>query len=198
MEKAPVPWRAVFGNEHPVELEIGPGRGEAILAFATAAPGTNFFGIERAGRGADAIMAKAAARLLPNVRVIGGDARCVITHLVPDGSVAAYHIYFPDPWPKRRHHERRLGTDAFARELVRTLATGGVVHLASDLRALVDELAACLARGGLVRVPGAALPVGRPVSPFERKYAGAGTHYVRLVRPPAHEKGAPAPVAVDG
>jgi tRNA (guanine-N7-)-methyltransferase len=198
MEKTPVPWRAVFGNEHPVELEIGPGRGEAILAFAAAAPGTNFFGIERAGRAADTIMAKAAARMLPNVRAIGGDARCVIAHLVADGSVAAYHIYFPDPWPKRRHRERRLGTDAFSRELVRTLAPGGLVHIASDLRALVDELAAWLVRGGLVRVRGAALPMSRPVSAFERKYAGGGTHYVRLVRPPVHEKGAPAPVTADG
>src|SRR5207244_11175211 len=85
-----LPWATVFGNDHPVEVEIGPGRGDVLLAFAGAAPGTNFFAVERAARDAAAIMEKAAARGLANVRVIAGDARCVVTRLIADAPVAAY------------------------------------------------------------------------------------------------------------
>jgi len=192
----PVPWAAVFGNDGPVEVEIGPGRGELLLAYATAAPTRNFFAIERAARAAAAVMEKAVARRLANVRIVAGDARCIIARLVPDASVAAYHLYFPDPWPKRRHRARRLNEPSFAGELVRTLTRSGVLHLASDLRSLVDDFALVLAAAGLVPEPGATPPAGRPTTAFERKYAQAGTHYARFVRPPA--TGAPAPVRAEG
>ncbi len=190
-----VPWAVVFGNEHPVEFEIGPGRGDVLLALASAAPDTNFFAVERAAGDTAAIMAKAAARGLTNVRVIAGDARCVVAHLVAEASVAVYHIYFPDPWPKRRHRMRRLADPDFAGGLVRTLVPGGAVHLASDLRPVVDELTAVLAAAGLSQID-AAEPPGRPTTAYERKYGQAGTYYARLVR--AGERGAPAPVAADG
>jgi len=177
-----VPWRAVFGNDRPVEVEIGPGRGETLLAFAAAAPATNFFAIERLAGAAAAIMAKAAARRLDNVRVVAADARCIIGHLVPEASVTAYHLYFPDPWPKTRHRARRLASDAFARDLARTLVPGGALHVASDLRALVDDFAARLARVGLHAV-GAIPPPARAPTAFERKYARGGTHHARLLRP---------------
>lgn len=197
----PVPWRAVFGDDRPVEVEVGPGRGETLLALAATGPLTNFFAIERANRAADAIMEKAAARRLDNVRVIAADARCVVTHLLADASVATYHIYFPDPWPKTRHRPRRLATVEFARELVRTLQPGGALHLASDLRSVVDSFVAHLLGAGLEAISGAVPPPGRPTTTFERKYAGAGTHYARLVRPPPSghgEAGAPAPGTADG
>ncbi len=189
-----VPWAAVFGNEHPVEFEIGPGRGDVLLAFAAAAPGTNFFAIERASGDAAAIMGKAAARGVRNVRVVAGDARCVVAHLVADASVAVYHLYFPDPWPKTRHRARRLADPHFAAELVRTLVRGGVVHLASDLRPLIDDLTAVLVGAGLVREAGP--PPGRPITAYERKYGRGGTHWACLVRPQGTE--APAPVTADG
>ena len=183
MSETRVPWAAVFGNDHPVEVEIGPGRGDVLLALAAASPGTNFFAIERAARAATAIAAKAAEHRRGNVRVVAGDARCIVARLVPDASVAAYHIYFPDPWPKRRHRARRLADPSFAAALARTLARGGVLHLASDLAHLVDEFAAVLAAAGLVPEAGAAPPPGRPTTAFERKYARAGTHYARWRRP---------------
>jgi tRNA (guanine-N7-)-methyltransferase len=191
-------WRAVFGNDHPVEVEIGPGHGEVLLAYAAAAPATNFFAIERSAGAAEAVGAKAARRGLHNVRVIAADARCVLAHLVADASVAAYHIYFPDPWPKTRHRTRRLASRPFARDLARTLLPGGILHLASDLLAVVDDFAAHLARAGLVRETGAMPPAARPTTAFERKYAGAGTHCVCFVRPRrGDEDGAPAPVRAD-
>jgi tRNA (guanine-N7-)-methyltransferase len=177
-----VPWSAVFGDDRPVEVEIGPGRGDTLLAFAAARPATNFFAIERAARAAEAIATRAAGHGLGNVRVIAGDARCIVERLVADASVTAYHIYFPDPWPKTRHRARRLATEPFARALARTLVPGGAVHVASDLRTVVDELVARLVASGLAPTAEAAGPPGRPVTKFERKYATGGTHYARLVR----------------
>jgi len=192
-----VPWSAIFGNDGPVEVEIGPGRGDVLLAFAAAAPGRNFFGIEHAGGAAAALAARAAARGLANVRVVAGDARYIVTELVPDASVAAYHVYFPDPWPKTRHRKRRLASAGFAAALARTLAPGGTVDVASDLGALVEAFAAELERAALVRVPGARAE--RPTTVFERKYAGDGTYEVRFSRPASgRDERAPAPGAEDG
>jgi len=177
-----VPWSAVFGNERPVEVEIGPGRGETILALAAASPDRNFFGIERKAGAAAAIAAAAARRALANVRLVGGDARCIVARLVPDASVAAYHVYFPDPWPKTGHRHRRLMTPDFAAAVARTLVPGGAVHVASDLPALTADLHTRLAAAGLVPHPTATAPP-RPPTKFERRYATTGTHYTCLVRP---------------
>jgi tRNA (guanine-N7-)-methyltransferase len=176
-------WRVVFGDDRPVEVEIGPGRGDVLLAYAAAAPERGFFGIERRGGQADAIVARAGRLGLTNVRAVGGDARCILARLVPAGSVAAYHIYFPDPWPKTRHRHRRLFDLAFVGALVRTLAPGGLVHVASDLSAVVARAGDALAAGGLIHVRGATMPPGRPTTRFERKYAEAGTYYARFTRP---------------
>jgi tRNA (guanine-N7-)-methyltransferase len=109
----PVPWTYVFGNARPVEVEIGPGRGERVLAAAAGNPSVNFFGIEVRGGAAQAVNDRATRLGLRNVRVVAGDVRWIF-RLVADGCVAAYHIHFPDPWPKTRHRERRLATPAFA------------------------------------------------------------------------------------
>src|SRR5262249_3001440 len=167
-------WRAVFGNATPVEIEIGPGRGDVLLAFAEARPDTNFFGIEHAAGLAASIAKRAAAAGLRNLRVVSGDARCILAELVPPGSVAAVHVYFPDPWPKTRHRHRRLSdrVDGAAGS-ARVLERGGAGHVASDLPALHGELCRRLAAAGLHEVD--ARPPVRPVSKFERKYATAGT-----------------------
>jgi tRNA (guanine-N7-)-methyltransferase len=178
-----IAWRDVFGNAHAVEVEIGPGLGDVLLAYAAAAPATNFFGIERRPGAAETIVRRAARLGLTNVRAVTGDARCIVAYVVPDASVTAYHMYFPDPWPKRRHWRRRLAGDAMAAAVRRTLVGGGVVHVTSDLRPVVEGLCDALVRAGLERVPDPVPPPGRPTTIFERKYAGAGTHYARLLRP---------------
>jgi len=177
-----IAWRDVFGNTHPIELEIGPGYGDVLLAYAGAAPATNFFGIERLAGAAEAIMHRAAHRALTNVCVIGGDARCIVARVIPDASVTAYHVYFPDPWPKTRHRRRRLASVDFGEALRRTLVVGGVVHVASDLRELLEKICDAFTRAGLVRALDAVPPTNRATTVFERKYAGAGTHYARLLR----------------
>jgi tRNA (guanine-N7-)-methyltransferase len=189
-----VPWSAVFGNPRPVEVEIGPGRGETLLAFAAAAADVNFFGIERSGGAAAAIVARAAARGLANVRVVAGDARCIVARLVPAASVAAYHVYFPDPWPKRGHQGRRLMHGGLASDLARTLVPGGRVHLATDLPLLLDDFHRRLVAAGLCPVPGAEAPP-RPRTRFERRYGAGGTYYACFARSSAR-RGCGAPAAV--
>jgi len=188
---SPIPWARVFGDGRPVEVEIGPGRGERVLAAAAACPTVNFFAIELRGGAAQAIADRAAGLGIRNLRVVAGDVRWIF-RLLADASVAAYHVHFPDPWPKTRHRERRLATPAFAREIARTLAPGGAVHVASDLPPVVEAFARALASASLVPVPAAVPPEGRPKSSFEQRYARGGTSYARFVRD-SGRTGAPAP-----
>jgi tRNA (guanine-N7-)-methyltransferase len=126
-------WQFVFGNNNPVEVEIGPGTGTFLLAAAGRNPRINFFGIEHSQTRAAQLAAAVEAQGLPNARAIAADASCVVSGLVPPGSVAAYHIYFPDPWWKRRHFRRRLLTPALAAALADTLADGGRIYVATDV-----------------------------------------------------------------
>jgi tRNA (guanine-N7-)-methyltransferase len=176
-----VPWRTVFGNERPVEVEVGPGNGDVLLAFAAAAREVSFFGIERTLAAAEAIMRRATARGLDNVRTVAGDARCILARLVPAASVAAYHIYFPDPWPKTRHRHRRLPGPELASAVARTLAADGCVHVATDVGTLLEAFAEHFARAGLRHLPDT-FPFARPRTIFERKYARQGTHQARFGR----------------
>jgi tRNA (guanine-N7-)-methyltransferase len=176
-------WSGVFGNDRPVEIEIGPGRGDVLLAFARACPQVNFFAIEHVHGAAERIAERIADAGLPNARVLAGDAACVVRNLVPPASVAAYHIYFPDPWPKRRHHKRRLVTPSFVATLGRTLAPGGLVHVATDLDWLFDAMVRALAQAHFVACDAPPAPA-RPTTHFERKYASAGT-FAGAFAPPA-------------
>jgi len=135
-------WSDIFGNAQPTEVEIGPGTGTFLLAAAAARPDVNFFSIEHSHSRARRLQAGLDERRLSNVRLVAADAACLLATLLPAESVAAYHIYFPDPWWKRRHHRRRLFTPAFALTLGRTLVPGGRVYVATDVDdvfALIQE-----------------------------------------------------------
>ena len=166
-------WTFIFGNDRPVEIEIGPGRGDVLLAFAAARPEVNFFAIEHVRGAVERLAARLDAAAATNARVITADASCVVRTLVPDRSVAAYHIYFPDPWPKRRHQRRRVVTPDLVDALRRTLIPGGAVHIATDLGWLYAIMTETLTGGGFVDTNTTA-PT-RPTTRFERKYAAAGT-----------------------
>jgi tRNA (guanine-N7-)-methyltransferase len=170
----PVDWPAVFGNTHPVEIEVGFGKGLFLVTAGQARPDTNFLGIE-ALRGLQLYAAtRLAKRNLRNVRVACADARTFFRDRVPSGSVGAVHVYFPDPWWKKRHHKRRVWTPEFADQCVRVLRPGGRLLVATDvgdyyriIRELLDG------RPGL-RLESAAEQTGPPaagevLTNFERK-----------------------------
>jgi tRNA (guanine-N7-)-methyltransferase len=130
-----IDWVALFGNDHPVELEVGPGKGLFLANAARANPGRNFLGVEIARKYARLAAERLAKLGLPNARVWAGDIRDVLWRRVRDRSLRAVHVYFPDPWWKKRHKKRRVFTGALVAEVERVLQPGGALHVASD----VDE-----------------------------------------------------------
>jgi len=167
-------WRAIFGNEAPVEIEIGSGDGVLLLAMGQRCPAHSFLGIERSPSKATRLAARLAKIDAANVRVLQADATCVVTSLIPSGSVTAYHVYFPDPWPKRGHAGRRIFSAAFVAGLARTLTPHGHLFFATD----VEPYAAVarqriLADGGFVESTTSEDHPGLGTS-FARKYRAAG------------------------
>ena len=121
-----------FENAHPLEVDVGSGKGRFLLARAAENPDTNYWGIERQYARVYRTAKKAHRRGLQNVRVARVEAVNGITALLPDASVSTFYIFFPDPWPKRRHHRRRLICPPFMDLLNRKLTDQGCVHFASD------------------------------------------------------------------
>lgn len=129
----PLPLAASFGHpERPVEVDVGCGKGRFLLAHAAANPDINFLGVDRMLRRIRKIDRKARRLGLSNIRLLRMEAYYATTFLVPADSVTTYYIFFPDPWPKKRHHEHRLFNPAYMDALHRTLRTGGRVHFATD------------------------------------------------------------------
>jgi tRNA (guanine-N7-)-methyltransferase len=145
---APLSWQEVFGNDHPVELEVGFGKGLFLLTAAQAHPETNFVGVEIVRKYQLFTATRLAKRGLGNVRVACADGRLFLPRLVAAGSLQAVHVYFPDPWWKKRHHKRRVFTAEFVAECARVLRLGGQLHAMTDVEeyaavmsALLDEQA---------------------------------------------------------
>lgn len=128
----PLDFRAVFGNDHPVVLEIGFGNGEATWRMAKASPDENFLGVEVHKPGVGRLLLKLEEHGLENVRIACEDAVALLRDRVPDASLAGVRVYFPDPWPKKRHHKRRIVQPPFVELLGRKLRPGGILHLATD------------------------------------------------------------------
>jgi tRNA (guanine-N7-)-methyltransferase len=173
-------WSEVFGREAPVEIEVGIGKGRFLLAAAALRPEVDHLGVEWANEYLRIAERRAARRGLRNVRFVRADAKGLVARAVPDGSVAAYYVFYPDPWPKKRHHKRRFFDRTTLDRVVETLVPGGHLHVATDhdeywraIEPLVD------AHPGLVREPafgGPAfpLPVEGALTNFEAKYEVEG------------------------
>lgn len=140
----PLNFAQVFGRAAPTIVEIGFGMGSATANIAAAQPEKNFLGLEVHGPGVGALLKMVGERNLTNVRVIQHDAVEVLTHMIADGSLAGVHIFFPDPWPKKRHHKRRLFQAEFVAHLATKVMPGGYVHLATDWHEYADEMLAVL------------------------------------------------------
>ena len=125
-------FKALFGNAHPVIMEIGFGNGEATWRMAREHPGENFLGVEVHQPGVGRLLMNVREQELTNVRVACEDAVELLRERVPDGSLDGIRIYFPDPWPKKRHHKRRIVQPTFIALLATKLKAGGILHLATD------------------------------------------------------------------
>ncbi len=173
----PLRLEAVFGNESPVEVDVGPGKGGFLLGRALACPEINFLGIEWVHAYAAYVADRAYRASLPNVRTVCADAADFFQTSLPDNSVSRVHIYFPDPWPKRRHRRRRLITPAFLCEVRRVLQPAGWLDIITDDADYFEQIQQALsATEGLDETPfepcsGAEGLVG---SNFEKKYSRAG------------------------
>ena len=124
--------RALFGRDAPRVLDIGFGDGEALVTTALNYPGIDYLGVEVHEPGIGHLLLLLEQGGATNVRVIERDAAEVLPLLLPSASFAAVNLFFPDPWPKKRHHKRRLVQPAFVAELARVLAADGLLHIATD------------------------------------------------------------------
>jgi tRNA (guanine-N7-)-methyltransferase len=176
-DSLPLDLDRVFGRQAPRYLEIGFGMGETTAAIAAARPECDYLGIEVHSPGVGSLLKQIEAEGLRNVRVIQHDAVAVLGHMIPPESFDGAHIFFPDPWPKKRHHKRRLLQGPFVALLTSRLKRGGYVHVATDWREYADQVLGVLAAEPGLRNTAegfAARPDYRPVTKFERRGVALG------------------------
>ena len=177
-----VDFAPVFGRVAPLAVEIGFGMGSATAAMAAAAPQVDFVGIEVHPPGVGALLQRIDEQRLENVRIVQHDAVEVLESMIAPGSLARVHVFFPDPWHKKRHHKRRLVQAPFVRLLASRLAPGATLHCATDWLPYAEQMLAVLtAEPTLVNAAGdgfAARPPSRPLTKFEQRGLDRG-HGVR-------------------
>jgi len=170
--EAEIDWTAVFGRAAPRVLEIGFGMGDATAQIAAARADIDFIGVEVHPPGIGALLQRIDAARLGNLRIVQFDAVPVLRDMIAPHSLYGVHIYFPDPWPKKRHHKRRLIQPEFVRLVASRLQPGGYLHCATDWQPYAEHMLHVL-RGepGLVNTAAdyAPRPAWRPVSKFERR-----------------------------
>jgi len=178
----PIDWRVLFGNEHSIEIEVGFGKGLFLVNQGAARADTNFFGIEIERKYALFAANRVAKRGLANVKLACTDARWFLKERVIASSVAAVHVYFPDPWWKTRHRKRKLFTRDFAETCVRVLKPGGRLHFISDVEAYFNETMTMLNEIAALRVLPTPTIEDEGLTNFERKYRleGRAIHRAEL------------------
>ncbi|MFQ5982905.1 MAG: tRNA (guanosine(46)-N7)-methyltransferase TrmB [Woeseiaceae bacterium] len=170
----PLDLDAVFGRAAPRILEIGFGNGETLVEQAVASPAMDFIGIEVHEPGIGHCLLRAQAAALSNLRIIRQDAKDVLGQQIPDASLSRINLYFPDPWPKKRHHKRRILKPDFLRLVSRKIESGGSLHLATDWENYAEQIDDLIAQNedfrlSERRVHGGDEPLDRPTTKFERR-----------------------------
>jgi tRNA (guanine-N7-)-methyltransferase len=161
----------LFGSPRPLEVELGVGKGRFLLEWATAHPQIGLLGVERAGKYLETAAVSVARRGLRNVRLLHTTAEDLLFRCLAAASVAAFHVYFPDPWPKKRHHKRRFFRPDNVARLAEVLAPGGLLRVKTDhgaYAAVIAELLAAESRLEAVTIEDAFAEV--PPTSFEVKY----------------------------
>ena len=180
-----VEFAAVFGNDHPVELEIGCGKAGFLLRQAQAHPERNYLGIEWANEFYKFAADRMARWGLTNVRIMRTDARQFVIDRLPDACLSVLHVYHPDPWPKKRHHKRRLFNTRFVDAAIRVLAPGGRWSIQTDHAEYFETMQALTSgRVELSEAPfldtDAGIPEEGVATNFEIKYRKEGRVIYRL------------------
>jgi tRNA (guanine-N7-)-methyltransferase len=166
----------VFNRAAPLVVEIGSGMGETTAEIAQANPDTDYIAIEVHGPGVGALLKKIDELKLKNLRIIRHDAVEVLERMIPDGALAGLHLFFPDPWPKKRHHKRRLVQPPFAALAARKLAPGGYLHAATDWPEYAEQIDSVFSAEPMLQKANQSKI--RPTTKFERRGIGLG-HPVR-------------------
>lgn len=171
-QNKPMDFEAIFGNKNPVIIEIGFGMGESTLKIARENPDRNYIGIEVFLYGFSKLLANASKENLSNLRLMRFDAVQVLQDMVPDNSVDGFHVFFPDPWPKKRHHKKRLIQVPFAELLASKLKSGGYIYCVTDWEDYANQMLEVFGKVDILSNPynGFAPQVSwRPETGFERK-----------------------------
>lgn len=172
---------AVFGRSAPRVLEIGFGNGDALLAAAAARPDQDFIGVEVHRPGAGSLMRRAAQSDLDNLRVSTHDAIEVLQQQIPDAALSAALLFFPDPWPKKRHHKRRIVQPAFVELVAAKLADGGTLHMATDWVPYAEWMIETMAAAPVFKGGVTERPATRPHTRFEHRGERLGHAVTDLV-----------------
>jgi tRNA (guanine-N7-)-methyltransferase len=167
----------VFGRKAPLVLEIGSGMGETTAAIAQARPEADFIAVEVHGPGVGSLLNRIERANLSNLKVVRHDALEVLERMIPDASLAAIHLFFPDPWPKKRHHKRRLVQAEFAALAARKLVPGGALHAATDWPDYAEHMEAVFSREPLLARAGSGF-----VERLETKFEARGKRLGHEIR----------------
>lgn len=170
---SPLDFTQLFGNTHPIVLEIGSGKGRFLIASATEQPHLNFVGVEKALHYYRVIQERVRKRALPNVCLINYDAFPVLHEMLYDNCISEIHIYFPDPWPRRREQKRRIIRPEALVEMCRVLTPDGFGTYVTDHREYFEAAAPLIAEffRSETRIPG---PGDPPRTNYEAKYRAEG------------------------
>jgi tRNA (guanine-N7-)-methyltransferase len=178
IDDMPRPWNAsqLFPQDLPLEVEVGSGKGLFLSSAANQNPAHNFLGVEIAAKYARHAASKLAKNGCKNAVMLSVDAQRLFIEFLPDQSLVAVHVYFPDPWWKKRHHKRRVMNDRFLGEIYRTLTPGGSLHFWTDVRERYDEILELIATN---------TPFASPLEVAERRAEhdlDYRTHFERRMR----------------
>jgi len=172
-------FKVAFGRIASTILEIGCGMGETTAAIAQVHPQNDYLGVEVHSPGVGSLLKLIEEKQLANIRIIQHDAVDVVEQMIRPESLAGIHIFFPDPWPKKRHHKRRLIQPQFVQLLVSRLVPGGYVHLATDWQDYAGQMLLVLANEPLLENTSAGFsprPEYRPLTKFEQRGVKLGHH----------------------